>query len=230
MSVTFKAKSDITTSNPTEFLVTGEGLSNADTSVTYDDISIPIVKNVTVEPRYVDYELKLEYTGDIIEEKEKAMKLSYSSPVGHHYEHARLIAEATTPKDGKVKLLATDSQGLEHDIIESGWGDAQGYAIGGKNVEQVLDVRALFSEEGEYTITLKLIDRDNSDTVISEKSFKMNVKDDKEIINKEENVTTEKEEEKKPTKLPKTGIDIYVPIALILALLTGSYIYYNKRK
>ena len=49
-SVTFRAKPDITTSNPTEFTITGEGLSNSDASVTFDDITIPIVKNVTVEP------------------------------------------------------------------------------------------------------------------------------------------------------------------------------------
>ena len=48
MSVTFRAKADITTSNPTEFLVTGEGLANPDASVQFDDITKPIVKNVTV--------------------------------------------------------------------------------------------------------------------------------------------------------------------------------------
>lgn len=141
MSVTFKAKADITTSNPTEFTITAEGLANADASVTFDDITIPIVKNVTVEPQYIDYTLKLEHTGDIIKEEKKEMTLSYSSPMGRYYEHARLIAEATTPAGANVKLLATDNAGLEHDIIESGWGDAQGYKIGGKDVSQVLSVR-----------------------------------------------------------------------------------------
>ena len=50
MSVTFRAKADITTSNPTEFTITAEGLANADASVQFDDITTPIVKNVTVEP------------------------------------------------------------------------------------------------------------------------------------------------------------------------------------
>ena len=161
MSVTFKAKADITKSNPTEFTVTAEGLANADASVTYDDIAIPIVKNVTVEPQYVDYTLKLEHTGNIIKGKENQMTLSYSSPMGRYYEHARLIAEATTPQGATVRLLATDKSRLEHDIIQSGWGDAQGYKIGGKDVSQVLQVRGIFSEIGDYTITLKLIDRDN---------------------------------------------------------------------
>ena len=39
MSIVFKAKEGITTSNPTELTVTGEGLANADASVSYDDIT-----------------------------------------------------------------------------------------------------------------------------------------------------------------------------------------------
>ena len=228
MSITFKAKSDITTSNPTEFLVTAEGLANADASVTYDDITTPIVKNVTVEPKYVDYELKLDYTGDIIEEEAKEMEISYSSSMGRYYEHARLIVEATTPDGANVKLLANDSAGIEYDLIESGWGDAQGYAIGGKDVKQALDVRGVFSEQGAYTIALRLIDRDNSDEVISEKTFSLVVKSKEETVEKEENAIIEEEEE--PTELPKTGINIYASIALILIVLAGSYIYYIKRK
>ena len=155
MSVTFRAKADITTSNPTEFLVTAEGLANGDASVSYDDITTPIVKNVTVEPEYVDYTLKLEHTGEIVKEEEKQMTLSFSSPMGHYYEHARLIATASTPAGATVQLLANDRQDLEHDIIQSGWGDAQGYKIGGKDVSQVLQTRAIFSKEGDYSITLK---------------------------------------------------------------------------
>ena len=175
MSIVFKTKEGITTSNPTEFTVTAEGLSNSDASETYDDILVPIAKNVTVEPEYIDYTLNLEYSGDIVKEEEKEMKISYSSPMGHYYEHARLVAEATTPSGANVKLLGTDEASLEHDIIQSGWGDPQGYKIGGKDVLQVLNVRGLFSDEGNYTVTLKLIDRDNSDTVIAEKTFSFNV-------------------------------------------------------
>lgn len=109
MSITFKAKANITTSNPTEFMVTGEGLANADASVSFDDITVPIVKNVTVEPVYVDYSFKLENVGDIIKQEEKQMTLSYFSSMGRYYEHARLVAEAVTPENANVKLLAIDS-------------------------------------------------------------------------------------------------------------------------
>ena len=250
MSVTFKAKENITTSNPTEFTITGEGLANADASVTYDDITTPIVKNVTVEPEYVNYTLKLENVGEIVKEQEKQMTLSYSSPMGRYYEHARLIAEATKPTGATVQLLATDNASLEHDIIQSGWGDAQGFKIGGKDVSQVLQVRGVFSQAGDYTITLKLIDRDNSDQVISEQAFQFKVAEsatqvtpptdtgvtppteitppvaDTENPPKEEVV----EPEKTPTVLPKTGINMYIPIMALLIVLISCYVIFNKRK
>ena len=243
MSVTFKAKADITTSNPTEFTATAEGLANADASVTYDDIAIPIVKNVTVEPQYVDYTLKLEHTGNIIKGKENQMTLSYSSPMGRYYEHARLIAEATTPQGATVRLLATDKSRLEHDIIQSGWGDAQGYKIGGKDVSQVLQVRGIFSEIGDYTITLKLIDRDNSDNIIAQEAFRFTAQEETittpPATSEETPVkptvpetTTENEvkKEETPKTLPKTGNNIYIPVIAILTILTGAYVYNKKRK
>jgi len=235
MSITFKAKENITTSNATEFLVTAEGLANADASVTYDDITTPITKNVTVEPNYEDYKLNLDYTGEVIKEEAKEMEISYSSSMGRYYAHARLIANATTPEGAEAKLLANDTASLEFDLLENGWGDAQGYEIGGKDVKQTLDVRGVFSKEGKYTITLKLIDRDNSDAVIAEETFNIDVTTEETTQDKEENQneadnSAEGEAEKEPTELPKTGIDVYGPIALILIVLCASYVYYIKRK
>lgn len=236
MSVKFKAKSDITTSNPTELTVTANGLSNADASITFDDITTPIAKNLTVEPNYVDYTIKLEPTGPVLKEEENVMTLSFSSPMGRYYEHARLIAEATTPAGATIQLLATDSTNLEHDIIQNGWGDPQGYKIGGKDVSQVIQTRAVFSNIGDYTITLKLIDRDHSDQVISQKSVQFKVSDKSQITTpptdtqKPEETNKEQTTNKKtPTKLPKTGINIYVPIGIILFVLIGVYVYFNKK-
>lgn len=174
LNVVFRAKSEITTSNPTEFSITAEGLSSPDAMTNYDDIVTPIVKNLTVEPEYKDYEFTLNYTGDIYAGEEKEMVLSYSSSMGRYYEKARLIAEATTPSGATVSLIGTDEYGGEEDIIQSGWGDPQGYEIGGKDVSQVLNIKALFTDAGDYTITLKLIDRDNSDSIIAEKEFTFN--------------------------------------------------------
>ena len=243
MSIIFKAKDDITTSNPTEITVTAEGLSNEDASITYDDITSPIVKNITVEPQYVDYTLNLEATGNLIQGKENEMKLSYSSPMGRYYEHARLIASATTPEDGTVNLIGIDENNLEHDIIQNGWGDAQGYKIGGKDVLQVLNLRGTFSKTGDYTITLKLIDRDNSDSVIAEKTFNFTVTEENTQPEDTENTTPEQNEitneainETKdentnmPTVLPKTGINIYIPIIATIILLATIFAIIRKKK
>ena len=237
MSVTFRAKGDITTSNPTEFTVTATGMAKIDggTTTTFDDITTPIIKNVTVEPQYIDYTLKLETTGEIVKGQEKAMTLSYSSPMGHYYEHARLIAEATTPTGATVKLLANDITSVEHDIIQSGWGDAQGFKIGGKDVSQTLQVRGTFSEVGDYGITLKLIDRDNSDAVITQQTFKFNAVETATIQpTPNPDTTPDKVEEiskqETPTELPKTGANIYIPVLTILVVLIGSCIFLNRKK
>lgn len=249
MSVTFKAKEGIITSNPTDFSITAEGLANPDGSVEYDDITVPIVKNVIVEPIYEDYKIQLDYTGDIIENEPKEMKITISSAMGKNYEHARLLAEATTPSGATVKLLATDNAQLEHDIIQSGWGDASGSAIGGKEVSQQLNVRGLFSAVGEYSITLKLIDRDHSDAEITKQTFALSVKEKAAVLppnteetppttpetdnqqpenNRPENNENKEElptEEIEPTTLPKTGHMIYltiVPIMMILAVIVIS--------
>ncbi len=244
MIIEFKAKDGITTSNPTEFTVTAEGLANSDASETYDDITTPIIKNVTVEPEYIDYTIKLEYSGDIIKGVEKEMTLSYSSPMGHYYEHARLIGEAISPSGATVKLLGTDEADLEHDIIESGWGDPQGYKIGGKDVSQVLKVRGLFSEEGDYKITLKLINRDNSDSVISESTFDIKVvpelqvtppaeepviPGETEAINNEVTNNVTNNTETMPTQLPKTGNNVYIQVVSLI-VLAGIILYAYIRK
>ena len=175
IKIQFRAKEGIVTSNPTDISITAEGMANGDASVNYDDIGVPITKSVTVEPKYVDYTLDLTYTGDIIEGEEKEMKLSTKSSMGKNYAHVRLIAEAITPDGGTVKLLGKDHQSLEHDLIQSGWGEPEGYAIGGVNVNQVLNYTATFSKAGNYSITIKLIDRDQSDAVIAEKKFDFTV-------------------------------------------------------
>lgn len=260
MSVTFKAKENITTSNPTDLSITAEGLANSDASVTYDDITSPIVKNIVVEPIYVDYDIKLDYTGDIVANEEKNMKLTISSSMGKNYEHTRIIAEATSDSGGTAKLLATDEEALEHDIIQSGWGDASGDPIGGKNVAKELDVRGLFTKAGEYSITIKLIDRDSSDSEIASETFKLTVNNEKTqtppteedktenntvnnetnninnntIQNNNNNIANMEENngknEIKPTKLPKTGNTIYFVIAIILVTLGIIYISLRKKQ
>ena len=173
MSVTFRAKADIVSTNPTDFSVTAEGLANNDASQQYDDITTPITKNVTVEPNYVDYSLRLNYTGTVTAEEEKAMELITESSMGRNYDHVKMNVEITQkPSDNAtVKLLATERTRQEIDLVQQGWGEPDGYALGGKDVAQILDIRGLFSESGDYKIKISLVDKDNSDSLIVEKEF-----------------------------------------------------------
>ena len=171
MRITFRAKEGIMTSNPTDLAVTAEGLANPDASENYDDITTALEKNIVVEPRYEDYKFDLSYTGGPIVNEEKEMVLSLTSAMGKNYDHARIIAEAATPDGGNVQLKGTDETQTEYDLIDSGWGDPSGYAIGGQNVNKVLNLRGIFDKAGEYKLTFKLIDRDSSDAVIAENTF-----------------------------------------------------------
>lgn len=235
MSVTFKAKEGIITTNPTDLSITLTGLGNPDASP-IDDITVPIVKNLIVEPVYVDYDISFNYTGEIIPKEEKNMEIVISSSMGKSYEHTRLIAEAVTPKGENVKLMATDSQSLEHDIIQSGWGTADGDAIGGKDVIKKIATRGVFSGYGDYSITLKLIDRDNADSVITSKTFTISVKEKTaEVVppTTEEQVpptTGNNKPQQTPSTLPKTGNTIYLSILPIVTILIIAYVVLRKKK
>ena len=117
-----------------------------------------------------------------------------------------------------------------------------------------MQVRGVFSRAGDYTITLKLIDRDNSDQIIAEQAFQFTAVEQTqttpptengnntettgpEITNPEqttpEEIVPPAEEEnvtEMPTKLPKTGRNIYVPIVGIVFILISFYVYYNKKR
>ena len=232
--ITFKAKEGLNASNPTNFSITLEGMANNDASERYDDITTAIVKDVLVEPNYVDYTLRLDYTGIIKKSEPKDMTLITESSMGKNYDHVRLVAELTAkPTDNATaKLLATQEDDVEIDLLQSGWGEAEGYAIGGKDVKQELLLRGEFDTDGEYTINIKLIDRDNSDSVIAEKNFDITVG---EIV--EETPSTEKpideettKEENLPEAYPQTGIMQYIIVAIAILGLISIYTVLIKSK
>lgn len=248
MSVTFKAKEGMTTSNPTDLSITLTGLGTPDAN-SIDDITTPIVKNLIVEPVYVDYNIALNYTGDVITNEAKDMEIVISSSMGKNYEHTRIIAEATTPTGENVRLLAVDGQDLEHDIIQSGWGTADGDSIGGKNVVKKLQARGIFSGAGDYSITLKLINREDSDSVIASQSFQIAVKDKSQDVlpddnnndntNNNNNNNNNEEEppvnnnsnknEQKPQTLPKTGNTVYFAVIPLVGALVAGYALLRKK-
>ena len=259
MSVTFKAKAELESTNPTDFSVTAEGLANSDASQEYDDITSPIKKSVTVEPNYVDYTLALNYTGDVVVNEEKNMELITSSSMGRNYDHVKMKVEITEkPSDAAtVKLLATERTRQEIDLIQDGWGEPDGYELGGKDVKQILDIRGLFNKAGDYTIKITLQDSDNGNAQIATKSFNIAVQDkivddnqnnnqnNNEIENKpnEDNGNNEidggtnnndntnnNNTQEIPENLPKTGMTQYVYIITAIAVLGSGYLALKNTK
>lgn len=238
-TITFKAKESIVTSNPTNFAITLEGMANGDASVNYDDILVPIEKDVLVEPNYVDYALRLEYDGKIEADVQKEMNLITESSMGKNYDHVRMIAEVTAKPsdDATVRLLAKNEQDLELDLIQNGWGEVDEYALGGKDVKQELLLKGEFSQAGNYTVNIKIIDRDSSDAIVVQKSFSFEV-NDKSVTNETPNTPTEGETsnttqnttEEMPDTLPKTGYTQYALILLIIGILAVGYIFTIRKK
>ena len=240
-TVTFKAKDSIITSNPTNFAITLEGLANSDASETYDDITTPIEKDVLVEPNYVNYTLSLKYDGNIEPNVGKDMTLITESSMGKNYDHVRIIAEVTKkPSDSStVKLLARNENDVELDLIQNGWGEADGYALGGKDVKQELAIKGEFSEVGNYIVNIKLINRDDSDSVIVQKDFSFTVSKT-EVTDKEEQTPSTEENpsttpennttNETPNSLPKTGNTHYILIFSVIGILAGLYFITVKRK
>lgn len=70
---------------------------------------------------------------------------------------------------------------------------------------------------GNYELTLKLIDRDDSDKVIASKTTTIKVGE------------VEEAEEDLPKELPKTGTNIYIPLVTISIVILGAYIFLNKK-
>lgn len=218
LSVTFKAKTGITTSNPTNFAITATGLANPDGTVTYDDITVALNEDIIVEPDYKSYTISLDYDDDIIKDIAKDMTLSLKSSMGKYYDQVRLVVDVTGPDGSDVSLIGTNA-GVDIDLVQSGWGDTNGYAIGGANVNQTLSLIGTFSLAGDYSITIKLIDRSNSDAVIATTTKTLTVKE-----------TAEEETEELPTKLPQTGETLYVSLATLVALTGLGYMYTIKNK
>lgn len=241
MSITFKAKEGIVTSNPTDLSITLTGLGTPD-ATPIEDITTPIIKNIMVEPVYVDYNIALNYTGNVIPNEEKDMEIVLSSSMGKHYEHTRIIAEVVAPQGEQVKLLAIDGENLEHDIIQNGWGSADGDGIGGKDVVKRLQTRGIFTGIGDYSITLKLIDRENSDSVIASKTFQITVGEKAPEVQPDHNEqvppvtgtenntnSSNTTNTQKPQTLPKTGNTIYFAIIPVIAILVSSYVLLRKK-
>ena len=245
MYVVFKAKEDITSTNPTNFSITAEGLANSDASQEYDDITQAIEKQLTVEPNYKQYNIDLEYTEKLIKDKDIDLKLVTKSSMGKNYDNLMTKAEIISkPQNANIKLTAMEDNSNEINMIETGYGSTKGFSLGGKNAHHEINMKANFDTTGEYKIKFSILDKDSSNAVVVEKVFTLNVIEENTNVSDTENNADNEDnsennnpnnsndnqnsninnEEELPKELPKTGMTQYVYIIAIISLLLSGYI------
>lgn len=89
------------------------------------------------------------------------------------YTNVRLKVDIEGP--ATPKLLATDSNQIEHDIAKLGyWGPDEGFQVG-LTFENNTPIKATFPKAGTYEITISLVDVSNSETVIVKETFNIEV-------------------------------------------------------
>lgn len=175
-----------------------------------------------------EYSFDLQYTGTVVKNEEKSAKVLLIGKSGTLYSKVRIKVDINGP--AKPKLMATDTNNVEHDIAELGyWGPPQGFPVQG-DFTNTTPIRATFPEKGKYTITLSLINLEN-DSVITTKSFDVNVTEQAitDNNNNTTNNTTNNITNNNIEELPKTGRNIweytifFASVVIILGI-SGMYI------
>ena len=154
----------------------------------------------------------ISYEGDVKVNTEKNATIILAGDNTPVHTNVRVKVDIEGP--ATPKILATDSNGTELDIAQLGyWGPDEGFTIGGTFSNET-PIRATFTKEGTYTITLTLQDVQNANDILSQKIFTIQVTADEPIVNEVTNeIVNEPIQE-----LPKTGTSLveYMIYAIIL--------------
>ena len=181
-----------------------------------------------------EYSFELQYTGTIEKNVEKDANVLLIGNSGTLYSKVRIKIDITGP--ATPKIIAKDTSNIEHDIAQIGyWGPQEGFAVQG-DFTNTTPIRATFTEEGEYTIKLSLINLENSNSVITEETFNITVVSNDTTT--ENNTTTNTvtntvtDNNNVIEELPKTGKSIweYITYIAIIAVVFGSLGIYMLKK
>lgn len=166
----------------------------------------------------------ISYEGEVKVNEEKDTLIILAGDNTPLHSNVRVKVDIEGPS--KPKLLATDALGTEIDIADWGyWGPDTGFAIQGTFTNET-PVKATFTEAGSYTITLSLLDVQNANDILAQKSLTLQVKADTPSVSNEINEIIE---ESAP-ELPKTGTSLieYAIYAIILLIII--YLGYQIRE
>lgn len=174
-----------------------------------------------------EFTFDLTYTGDVIKDQEKSATVVLKGTNAPTYTNVRIKVDISGP--ATPTIFAYDSQGTKIDIAQTGyWGPDAGFAVAG-TFENTTPIQATFPKEGQYTITLSLIDIANNNNVITSKVITINVED-----NLVDNNTNEANDtnENNVTEIPKTGTSIgeyAIMCAVIFAVCYVGYFVYKRK-
>lgn len=184
-------------------------------------LTISIVSYAAIDTT-IHFDISYEGTVKVDEEKDTLIILAGDNTPLHT--NVRVKVEIEGP--AKPKLLATDSLGTEIDIADWGyWGPEAGFAIQGTFTNET-PVRATFTEAGTYTITLSLLDVQNANDILAQKSITIQVQADTPPIDE---TTNEVMDEPTP-ELPKTGTSLVEYAIYAVVLLAIIYLGYQIRE
>lgn len=173
----------------------------------------------------------ISYEGEVKVNEEKSTLIILAGENTPLHSNVRVKVEIEGP--ATPKLLATDSLGTEIDIAQWGyWGPEVGFAIAGTFSNET-PVKATFTQEGAYTITLTLLDVQNADAILAQKTVTIQVKADEPVVNETVNETINEEINEPTNELPKTGTSLaeYAIYAVILfAIIYLGYQIRERRK
>jgi hypothetical protein len=139
-----------------------------------EDVVAGITDTATVEvapaPVASTYKFSYEVPAEVIAGRAYTVPVSIEpETVGDFgYNRVRFDVAVTTPEGATLQLLATDTNGVEHDVAQIGyWGPENGFPIAA-DYSATTDFTAIFSDAGEYTITFSLVDLDAGEALVTE--------------------------------------------------------------
>ncbi len=170
----------------------------------------------------------LTYTGDVVKGEQKDATVVLKGVGAPTYTNVRIKVDVTGP--AVPSFIAYDSQGTRFDIAELGyWGPDAGFAVAG-DFENTTPIQATFPEEGQYTVTLSLINVANNNDVITSKAFTINVEDN--LVDNDVNDVNDTNDANNVTEIPTTGTTLgqyAVMCAVIFAVCYVGYFIYKRK-
>lgn len=164
----------------------------------------------------------ISYTGEVKVNEEKDTNIILAGQSTPAHTKVRVKVEIEGP--ATPKLMATDSLGTKIDIAQVGyWGPETGFAIAGTFTNET-PVKATFTKAGAYTIKLSLLDVQNGNDILAQKTVTIQVKEDELVANEITNVVENEEVE----ELPQTGATLWEYAIYFSIICIGLYLVYLR--